>query len=40
MHAHPNSVFLRVVGVFVLEKESERQMGRNECERGRNVIQK
>lgn len=35
MHAHPNSVFLRVVGMFVLEKEGERQMERNECERGR-----
>lgn len=36
MPAHPNGVFLRVVGMFVLEKESERQMEmeRNECERG------
>lgn len=29
MHAHPNSVFLRVVGMFVLEKEGERQMERS-----------
>lgn len=35
MHAHPNSVFLGVVGMFVLEKESERQLERNECKRGR-----
>lgn len=35
MHAHPNSVFLRVVGMFVLGKESERRIVRNEFERGR-----
>lgn len=34
MRAHPGSVFLGVVGVFVLQRESERLTERNECARG------
>lgn len=34
MRAHPNRVFLRDVGVFVLERESERQTERNEYKEG------
>lgn len=40
MHAHPNSVFLGVVGMFVLEKESERQLESVKGAESRNVIQK
>lgn len=39
MRAHPECVFLRVVGMFVLEKACERQMETSECERGQKRLE-